>query len=527
MDDSLLSKLVGTKNRRTVWENFAILIVWAGLVMYQTSVHVMWRDEVRALSIALSGDDLIAMLRALHGEGHPALWYLLLRGAHTIFNNFAILPVVAFAVAATAVCLLIFLSPFSRLIVATLAGSHCFLYEYSVISRNYGISALLLFVIAALYRSWRDRGPLLGVLLLLLANTNVIAAMMVAAFLLFWFLELLEEESLQWSAKWKNFLLNASLATVGAALCAATMLPTVNDAAAVNWADVSPVSAAFKALINPGATTPGTLLGGAFPSPFVSAILFSLPLVLLPNRAAFASALAGLLLLSVFSGIGAVGSYRHALVWFVFFVSLLWISWEDISNSLRMRHEKQIKIFHYIGIFVFFFYAEFQFISGILAFERAITGKSLESRTKDLGALLRSSEKLSHAIVIPEPEFIVEALPYYASNPIYFVRENRFGKYVRFSRSGKLHSDLGEILTISKNLQKTRKLPVVIVITHKIKKLLPNAKYRESYNWSFSASEAQISNFRSSTKLIAEFGPVVSDESFDVYLLKDPGNNNP
>ena len=46
--------------------------------------HVVWRDEARALSIATQGEDWIAMLRGLHGEGHPALWYLLLRAAHAI-----------------------------------------------------------------------------------------------------------------------------------------------------------------------------------------------------------------------------------------------------------------------------------------------------------------------------------------------------------------------------------------------------------------------------------------------------------
>ncbi len=70
-----------------------------------------------------------------------------------------------------------------------------FVYEYSVVARNYGISALLLFVIAANYQAWRTRGYLIGGLFFLLANTNVIAAIMNGAFILFWFLDLLQERA--------------------------------------------------------------------------------------------------------------------------------------------------------------------------------------------------------------------------------------------------------------------------------------------------------------------------------------------
>lgn len=519
MNDTLLSRIIRSNCRRSGLENMAILIVWSGLVLYQTSVHVMWRDEVRAFSIALSGDSFGEMLRALHGEGHPAVWYLLLRSAHHILNTYLALPIVAFLVAAGAVSLLIFRSPFPRLVLIALVGSHCFLYEYSVMARNYGIAALLLFLIAALYRSWRDRGPLIGILLLLLANTNVIAAMMVAGFLLFWFLELLEERHLRWCSQWINFVLNASLATFGVTLCALTMLPTYNDAAAIDWSEISLIDASLQAITNPASTTPGTLLGDTFPAPVGSAILYLMTLVMLPKRAAFFSSLTGLVLLSIFSSIGVAGSYRHALIWFVFYVSVAWISWENICNPSGLQNIKIKNFLYYTGILAFLFYLAVQLFNGVGAVGRAIDGKSLESRTAELGALL-SRKELKDAIVVPEPEFIVEALPYYVKNQIYFVRENKFGKFVRFSKSGKLVTNLGEILNFSRRLQQQKKLPVVIVITHKIRDLKPGTTYREGYNWSFSASEGQIAEFLSATRLIAEFGPVTTNENYDVYLLK-------
>ncbi len=520
MSAPLLSKLLLSNSRRTVWENITILTAWSVLVLYHASIHVMWRDEVRALSLALSGDSVMEMLAILRGDGHPALWYLLLRGAHNIFNSVLVLPATAFLIAAGAVALLIFSSPFPRAVLIALVGSQCFIFEYSVMSRNYGIAALLFFLIATFYRSWRDRGPALGVLLLVLANTNVVAAMMAGAFLLFWFLELLEVTPLRWSGEWKSFLLNASLGAAGLILCGLTILPANDHAAAINWSEISPAIATAQALINPGGATPGTLLMGAFPGPISSLILFGLTLVLLPNRAAFISALAGLLLLSLFSNLFAAGTYRHALVWFVFYIALVWISWKDISHALKAQDCTRKKIIHHIGIITFLFYLEFQFLIGLIFFEKYTSGNYLESRTVELAKLLTSSRILKEAIIVAEPDFIVEALPFYVNNPIYFVREGQFGKFVRFTKSGNRKTDLGEILKTSRNLQNSTKLPVAIVIAHKIIDIKPGILYKESYNWFFSASEEQITEFQSATNLIAEFGPSLSDETYNVYMLK-------
>src|ERR1039458_1676265 len=54
----------------------AMFVVWFGVVSFLAWTHLVWRDEVRALSLALQGDTVFAMLKGLHGEGHPAIWYL-------------------------------------------------------------------------------------------------------------------------------------------------------------------------------------------------------------------------------------------------------------------------------------------------------------------------------------------------------------------------------------------------------------------------------------------------------------------
>jgi hypothetical protein len=82
-----------------------LLAAWCAVVLLLAFRHAFWRDEVRAFNIALAGDGVPGMLRGLHGEGHPALWYLLLRGAHALVPVREVLPAVAFLVAAAAMAM--------------------------------------------------------------------------------------------------------------------------------------------------------------------------------------------------------------------------------------------------------------------------------------------------------------------------------------------------------------------------------------------------------------------------------------
>src|SRR5262245_39985335 len=61
-----------------------VFLLWLGTALFLASRHVVWRDEVRAWTLATTGETVADMLRAVHGEGHPALWYLMLRGFHAV-----------------------------------------------------------------------------------------------------------------------------------------------------------------------------------------------------------------------------------------------------------------------------------------------------------------------------------------------------------------------------------------------------------------------------------------------------------
>ncbi|WP_244064367.1 hypothetical protein [Bradyrhizobium sp. Ce-3] len=506
------------KRDRRAWPDLLLLAGWIALVSFQIARHVMWRDEVRALTIALNGDDVIAMLRGLHGEGHPALWYLLLRGAHAVFGRVEVLPGVAFAVGLGTVALLIVRSPFPRPLVVLLITGHALLFEYAVMARNYGISALLLFAIAACYPARRDRGILLGALLFLLANTNVVGAIMAGGFLLFWLLDLLEVHGWRWSPPLTNFAINTIIAAIGVAICAVTMLPTYNDAAARDWSHASPLAAALLSLVNPGATSLGALFANLLPGIAGSVLLFAATLALLPRRPAFLAAIASLLLTSLFFAVAANGAYRHAAVWLCFLITLYWIGWSKVAAAPASRTWLD-GLLPAIGRVALLLVLAIQTAAGLNDLRNAASGV-VASRSADLGRLIASRPDLANAVILSEPEYLVEALPYYVTNPLYLARDRKFGSVVIFSRKGRMDSDLGETLRLARELRDGRGAPVIILLAYRLDAITPDHVYDEGKDWrTFRASAAEIRDFRDATTMIRRFGPAKTDESFDVYLL--------
>lgn len=510
--------LFAPKRDRRSWPDLLLFAGWIALAGFQIARHVMWRDEVRALTIALNGDDLMAMLKGLHGEGHPALWYLLLRGAHAAFGRVEVLPGTAFLVGLLTVGLLIFRSPFPRPLVLLLITSHALLFEYVVMARNYGISALFLFAIAACYPAHRDRGVRLGVLSFLLANTNVVGAIMVGALLLFWLLDLLEaqrasQRGWRWSPQLTNFAINAVIATAGVAICAVTMLPTYNDAAARDWSHASPLAAAILSLVNPGGTSLGALFANLLPGIAGSVLLFGATLGLLPRRPAVLAAIAALLLTSLFFAVAANGAYRHAAVWLCFLITLYWIGWSRITAP-------SAPLLPALGRVSLLLVLAIQTAAGVNDLRNAATGV-VASRSADLGRLIASRADLANAVILSEPEWLVEALPYYVRNPLYLARDHKFGSVVIFSRKGRMDSDLGETLRLARELRETSGAPVIILLAYRLDEITPDKIYDEGKDWrTFRASAAQIADFRAATTMIRRFDPAKTDESFDVYLLR-------
>jgi len=511
-----------------------VALAWTGVTIFMLMKHVVWRDEMRALSFALQGDSYREMVGQL-GDGHPGLWHTLLRAAYSLAPTPAVLPVVSMAVALGAVALLVFRSPFSLPLIAIFLAGRAPLYEYSVVARNYGISMLLMFAFAALYRRYRARGVALGVVLFLLANCNVHSALLVGAWLLFWLLDLWLDKPRD-PAALGNFALNAGIAVAGIAVCAATVYPTTNDLAQLDLGGMSTTHAAFKGLLLPGSTF-GDLAGfsglsalfGSFSMPAVvlvaeallSVILLGSTFGLVRRPAALVAAVVALLGLSCLFAVVYKGAYRHQALWVVFLMSLYWIANADperqVANGARWMRRLRVP-----GLALFGLVLVLQALYGGLMFKRIALDGTPESRSRDLAQLVKRKPELADAIVIADPDYLVEPLPYYdLRNPTYLMRERRFGNTVTFTRNARLNLTLDDILADARHLQATQQRPVVILLSKRLDPAAPARTEKESYGWWLTTTPAQVRSFLASTRKIESFGPVVccSEESFDVYVL--------
>jgi len=156
--------------------NLVILAGWCLLTVVMLVNHEPWRDEGQAWLIARDSPDLASILRLLGYEGTPGLWHFLLFPLAHSGAPYWSLALFHSLLALCAVSLLLFRSPLWTVEKAFIVLGYTLLYRYNVVARSYVVSCLLLFMIAATYGTRRDRPWLHGLLLALLANTNLHSA---------------------------------------------------------------------------------------------------------------------------------------------------------------------------------------------------------------------------------------------------------------------------------------------------------------------------------------------------------------
>ena len=82
------------------------------MAMHAMLHHEIWRDEMRAMSIVIQTPSFFQLPNYLINEGHPIIWYFLLKVGYFIFHSTYVLPVLSILFAAGIAWLLLFRSPF-------------------------------------------------------------------------------------------------------------------------------------------------------------------------------------------------------------------------------------------------------------------------------------------------------------------------------------------------------------------------------------------------------------------------------
>ncbi len=319
--------------------DFLMTAAFALILVAQISRHDMWRDEIHSWGLVLASPTLADLFANLRFTGHPGLWYVLLWCASFLSHAPQTLQVVHAIIALMLIGAIGLSSPFSRLERLLLLCSYFVLFEYTVVSRNYGIGFLIALVYAQMRATRPDRLYLNACLLGLLANTNLFAFVLAGALAFEYLVDRLLQQGRDLKASLKEILLPAAIYAAFAAAAAATMRPspdiswrTTGEPLAQAWdldRLLTTLAGNVESLIPLHALnywiaqSPGTVshVGGVM-LPALAFLFFlifrdSLRLLIIPGLTAFGSIAVGQLIYA--------NSIRHWGINFVALIAALWI----------------------------------------------------------------------------------------------------------------------------------------------------------------------------------------------------------
>lgn len=506
----------GSPRRRLIL--CTVAVVWLLIVLATVWHHEFWRDEVRALSIAIAAPSLWDLPKYLTNEGHPIVWYALLRIGHQVLGSPLALPVVSVLVAFIAVLIFLFRSPFSLGLKLLFVFSVLPLYEYSVMARNYGISMLVMFLFAALY-PYRRRHPfVLAGVLALLANTNIHSLLIASILTLLWLWDevVVDRQSL---TTFRLALLGLAGGLIFTAFLFAikTVLPDERTIVtqAVHANTIRSYLHPFLMVLRWPWLTMDELL--PFRSGFWDGLLLGMLVLGLTVRTRLAlGLLAAILAQGYLFTFVYPGRLRHEGILLLFTLVLYWMDAEAgplfpgfLPGRLRVLALSVVL-------------PSILLWDGVLAFSKVQQDFKAEmSSTKALGQWLSSHPELQDAIILCEPDYTIEALPYYyGAQHIYIPRESRFGTWVRFSTESMSVMSIGQLMDAAQRLKETESQTVLVVLGFPARDFEQNTSKAIIYKRVLVWTPAEWQRFKQSTKRLAEFRSSVSDENFDLYQIR-------
>jgi len=192
---SFSNKIESVKGRKA---EYIVLILYVICHIVITCFHEPWYDEAEAWNIAKSGSLKEIILDVPHLEGHPALWYIILKLFIAVGIAYELaLNICSLIFSGMAVYLLLFKSPFPRAVRISLPFSYFVFYQYGVICRPYCVT-MMAFMVAALVYKDRNIKPLRYTLsLALICATSAYGLVLSGGMAIAWVIELLKNNKIK------------------------------------------------------------------------------------------------------------------------------------------------------------------------------------------------------------------------------------------------------------------------------------------------------------------------------------------
>ena len=159
------------------------------------SRHEPWGDEVHSWNISKASNTYSELIHNKRFEGHPPAWYTILWSISRFTHNTAYMQLAQWIIASLVAALIIFYSPLPTSTKALFCFGYYFLYEYAILSRNYGLGILITCCICLLpIREFRFKTVIYYFLLFCLSNVHLLAMLLAASLHLYFLLSYIEQK---------------------------------------------------------------------------------------------------------------------------------------------------------------------------------------------------------------------------------------------------------------------------------------------------------------------------------------------
>ncbi|MBX2842692.1 MAG: hypothetical protein KTR26_13055 [Flammeovirgaceae bacterium] len=120
------------------------LLGYIGINIFMMFYHEPWRDELQAISLSKNSNSLASLVALTKYEGHPSLWFFILFFASKLSDSLIFIQILHLAIFGVGVFILLKYSKVDLKLKIPIIFGYYFMYEYSIIIRNYGIGITLL-----------------------------------------------------------------------------------------------------------------------------------------------------------------------------------------------------------------------------------------------------------------------------------------------------------------------------------------------------------------------------------------------
>ena len=147
-----------------------------------------------------------------------------------------------------------------------------------------------------------------------------------------------------------------------------------------------------------------------------------------------------------------------------------------------------------------------------------------ESMSGAFAQQLKSEPRLANAILMSEPDPLMEALPYYAPNPVYFPRQREFDYRAWFDKGAKRQPvmSLSDLMNVADSVACSSRQPVLISVGYRPFHFTDAGQAEGPYDSIFTWNPAERREFSERTRALPWLPGSTGDENYRTYELLRP-----